>query len=226
MTDEENNTINFLDLTITRKHKKLDINIYRKPTTTDTTIHYKSSHPIQHKLAAYRYLLNRLHNLPLSKEDKQQEMNTILQIAKNNEYPEILINKLNTQIKTKTSIHNKPQITTNNKKWAIFEYSNPIIRKVTKIFKNTDIKISFRPCNITKNIYKTNLETNNTYSNSGIYSLQCNTCKRHYVGQTGRDLAARYSEHTRYIKNNDPKSAYALHILNNRHEFGPIKDTM
>ena len=87
MTDEENNTINFLDLTITRKHKKLDINIYRKPTTTDTTIHYKSNHPIQHKLAAYRYLLNRLHNLPLSKEDKQQEMNTILQIAKNNEYP-------------------------------------------------------------------------------------------------------------------------------------------
>lgn len=153
-------------------------------------------------------------------------MNTILQIAKNNEYPERLINKLNTKIKTTTSIHNIPKIKTNNKKWAIFEYSNPVIRKVTNIFKNTDVKISFRPCNISKNIYRTLQETNNTYSNSGIYSLQCNTCKRHYVGQTGRDLASRCTEHTRYIKNNDPKSAYALHILNNRHEFGPLIDTM
>jgi hypothetical protein len=70
-------------------------------------------------------------------------MNTILQIAKNNEYPERLINKLNTKIKTTTSIHNIPKIKTNNKKWAIFEYSNPVIRKVTNIFKNTDVKISF-----------------------------------------------------------------------------------
>ena len=142
MTEEENNTINFLDLTIIRKHKKLEINIYRKPTTTDNTIHYKSNHPIEHKLAAYRYLLNRLHNLPLSKEDKHQEMNTILQIAKNNEYPERLINKLNTKIKTTTSIHNIPKIKINNKKWAIFEYSNPVIRKETNIFKNTDVKIT------------------------------------------------------------------------------------
>ena len=30
----------------------------------------------------------------------------------------------------------------------------------------------------------------------------------------------------RYIKCNDPQSAYALHILNNRHEYGKITDTM
>ena len=100
-TDELNNTINFLDITITRKKTKLDINIYRKPTTTDTTIHYTSNHPIQHKLAAYRFLLNRLHNLPLSNEHKQKEMNTILHIAQSNRYPIKLINRLNTQIENK-----------------------------------------------------------------------------------------------------------------------------
>jgi len=30
----------------------------------------------------------------------------------------------------------------------------------------------------------------------------------------------------RYIKNNDPRSAYALHMLNCRHEYGNINDTM
>jgi len=30
----------------------------------------------------------------------------------------------------------------------------------------------------------------------------------------------------RYIKSNNPISAYALHILNNRHEYGNLKQTM
>jgi len=45
------------------------------------------------------------------------------------------------------------------------------------------------------------------------------------VGQTNRNLNLRFREHVRYIKNNDPRSAYALHILNCRHEYGNINDT-
>ena len=61
---------------------------------------------------------------------------------------------------------------------------------------------------------------------SGIYALTCNTCKQAYVGQTSRTLKLRYQEHTRYIKNNNPQSAYAQHILQNKHEYGPIDQTM
>jgi len=46
------------------------------------------------------------------------------------------------------------------------------------------------------------------------------------VGQTSRSIRQRYKEHTRYIKNNNPLSAYALHILNNRHEYGHLEKTM
>ena len=44
-----------------------------------------------------------------------------------------------------------------------------------------------------------------------------------YIGQTSRNLKQRYREHIRYIRN---KSAYAQHILQNRHEYGSITDTM
>jgi len=37
-TLESSNTVNFLDLSITRNPTHLNIGIYRKPTTTDTTI--------------------------------------------------------------------------------------------------------------------------------------------------------------------------------------------
>ena len=36
------------------------------------------------------------------------------------------------------------------------------------------------------------------------------------------NLKQRYQEHVRYIRNNDPQSAFAQHILNNQHEYGTI----
>jgi hypothetical protein len=39
------------------------------------------------------------------------------------------------------------------------------------------------------------------------------------------NLKTRFREHIRYIKN-DPQSAYAAHILENRHQFGNIADTV
>jgi hypothetical protein len=47
-----------------------------------------------------------------------------------------------------------------------------------------------------------------------------------YIGQTGLSLKACYIEHHRYIKTNEQKSAYALHTLNNKHEYGPLQSTM
>jgi hypothetical protein len=49
----------------------------------------------------------------------------------------------------------------------------------------------------------------------------------YFVGpETRSNIMSGYQKHIRYIKNNDPRSAYALHILNNRHEYGNIHDTM
>jgi hypothetical protein len=47
-----------------------------------------------------------------------------------------------------------------------------------------------------------------------------------YIGQTSRNLNQRYRERIRYIRNNDPQSAYAQHILQNLHEYVSITDTM
>ena len=42
---EHNNTINFLDLSITKLEHRHKFSIYRKPTTSDTLIHNTSNHP-------------------------------------------------------------------------------------------------------------------------------------------------------------------------------------
>jgi hypothetical protein len=58
-TYEDNGQINFLDLLISRNNSKLEIDIYRKPTTTDTKINYDSNHPTEHKTAAYHDITTR-----------------------------------------------------------------------------------------------------------------------------------------------------------------------
>jgi hypothetical protein len=48
-TYEEHSSRAFLDLTLTRKHTKVEVDIYGKPTTTDTTINFLSNDPVEQK---------------------------------------------------------------------------------------------------------------------------------------------------------------------------------
>jgi hypothetical protein len=192
---EENGNINFLDLNINRKPP---------PTTNDTTINFKSNHPLQHKTAAFRYHITRMHLLPLTAEKKQKEWKIIQHIATKNNFSQNLLQKLKQQI-----IHKGHSQKTNDnyKIWTTFTYYSQQIRKITStnIFKNTNIRIAFRSTNAIKHLTKR--ETTNTttdYDKSGTYKIQCNTCYRSYIGQTKRSLKLRYQEHIRYIKNNNP----------------------
>jgi hypothetical protein len=138
-----------------------------------------------------------------------------------------MIEKLNKKITNKNNNKtNNTQTQQNNQKWVTFEHHNPIIRKITNIFRNTNLNITYRVSNTAQNLLKPHKRDNDTYANSGIYSIKCNTCNKRYIGQTGRSLKTRFVEHCRYRKTNGPKSAYALHILNNSHEYGPIQNTM
>lgn len=51
-------------------------------------------------------------------------------------------------------------------------------------------------------------------------------CDYSYIGPTGKSLGIRCREHVRYFKPNSPISAYASHILKNRHEYASMEKTM
>jgi hypothetical protein len=83
INEELHNQINYLDLNLINKQGHIEMEIYRKPTATDTTINENSCHPNEHKLAAYRSWIHRLRTLPLREVNRQHELNTILNIAAN-----------------------------------------------------------------------------------------------------------------------------------------------
>jgi len=135
-TFEHNNNISFLDLPINRHPIQIEIDIFQKPTTTDTTINYTSNHPTEHKMAAYRYLINRMLSLPLSTERRIAEWQKIRITANNNKFPIYHIPKLITaQIQRKTQVNTTNN--SNNNKWATFTYHSSKVRKITNLFRLT-----------------------------------------------------------------------------------------
>jgi hypothetical protein len=145
-------------------------------------------------------------------------------VARNNGFPEHIIHELKKKL-----ITNKAKATQTNplqkqsNKWITFTFHGPPVHKVTNLFRKTGMKIAFRPTNT---IFQQLTHKPKNINPSGIYKLKCNSCNRAYVGQSGTAISLRHKEHLRYIKNNNPISAYAMHILHNSHQYGPADKTL
>jgi hypothetical protein len=105
-------------------------------------------------------------------------------------------------------------------------YSGTETRKITKLFKYTEIKIAFRTRNITQHIMNPPPTQTDIYGKSGIYQMKCLDCPLKYIGQTGRAFHTRCKEHKQAIRSHNGNSGYSNHILNTGHTYGNITDTM
>jgi hypothetical protein len=161
-------------------------------------------------------------------QNKLEEENIIKHIMTNNQYSEEIFHKTNrNQMKKKGNFQNNTK--DNNKKWATFTYIDRETKRITKIFKTTNLKIAFKTTNTIQN-HLCNLKEPNPrkdpYQKSGIYQLTCKECNQKYIGQTGRTFKIRYNEHINAIKSNKSTSKYVQHILDNQNSYGTIHDTM
>jgi len=172
---------------------------------------------MEQKLAAYRYLMNRMHSLPLNTKDKNKEWNSILHIAKTNGFPCSLISKLNVQITQTISLPPSHNSTPSNpQNWVTFTFHNAMKRKIADLFKNNNIQIIYHTNNTIYGIFKTSSNNTNTYIHSGIYQLQCHTCHLLYRSNRFWHLKQRYKGHIQCITSNNPHSSHAFHILHNK----------
>jgi hypothetical protein len=184
---EINNTLNFLDISISRtnslQHK---FQIFRKSTMTDTTIHNSSNHPNQHKNAAYNTMIYRLIKTPMDQIDYETELNTIKYIAQQNGYSTSFINKTHNCIKNKILnpiTQHKPL-----NKYLTLPYHSSHSQKLANCFRKFDYKIAFSTNNNIKKLLQSHTQTTDNFDKSGVYKLTCNDCPSFYIGQTGRSF--------------------------------------
>jgi hypothetical protein len=102
-----------------REPYHITTNIYRKPTTTDSNILNDSCHPTEQKMAAIRFLYNKMNSYSLTDTNMQTEKDTIQQILINNKYDPSTIGKIK-QGKEKTYRQKQNTERTEGTKWAKF----------------------------------------------------------------------------------------------------------
>lgn len=217
---EINSSINFLDITIKKSENKHDFSIYHKPTHTDTTIHNTSCHPIQHKLASFFSMIHRLVTLPLNKTNFQTELNIIKQIAINNGYSALTIDKiLNKKLYKKAINLVFPTTNENKNNYKVISYIGHISTKIKNFLRNLNINIAFKTNNTLGKHIKNNKSKLNKGNKSGVYKLKCNDCPKVYIGQTGRNFEKRVNEHHASFIKNKTDSNYSNHLLETNHTF-------
>ena len=133
---EQDDALNFLDLTTKKTETKMIYDRYRKPTTSDNIIPNDSCHPSEQKLAAIWYFLNRINTYDLGHAEKQKETEILKQIVYNNKFHTSILSRIRNS-KTKPDSENQ------RKRWTKFTYVGKETRRMTKLFKNTNVRIAF-----------------------------------------------------------------------------------
>jgi hypothetical protein len=218
---EQNNSLNFLDLTITKVDNKHDFQIYRKPTHTDTVIPASSTHPWQHKLAAFHCYAHRLLTVPLSDEHYKMELSNIYHLALSNGYSKSHVDGIicKKRIKMANSLlYAAPSLEPPKRYKASITYVGKLSDKIYKILKSNNVNVAFKTNNTLRFRLCNGKEKVESAKKSGVYKLACDECNKVYVGQTGRSFNTRYKEHVASYRHNHPdKSNFAKHLLENNH---------
>ena len=85
MTTEENNAIDYLDLTLHKQRNKIELSIHRKPTSTTNP-----TTPTSKTMAAFRFYIHRMTMLPITTESRREEWKTIVTMAEKMDTPDTL----------------------------------------------------------------------------------------------------------------------------------------
>jgi len=220
---EKDDRLNFLGLTITKGASELTFEIFRKLTTTDTVIPNISCHPLEQNFAAIRYFANRIHTYNLDHLQKQKETDIVKQIIHNNKYDTSLLNRFGKNTKQRKRHEQEKQ----NQKWVKFTYVGRETRYITKLVRNTSLKVAYTTkSNVGKILEMQKPQEPNKFDKNGVYSLTCQICHKKYVGQTGRPFHVSFREHYRDYKFAKNKSKFAQRIIEEGHAFGPMSDIM
>ena len=143
-------------------------------------------------------------------------MDILYNIFKTNGYPESLLKRLLYSTKAPTNNLNKDSDA------KIIYHTLPNIpnlsNKLVNIFKLNKTKFAFKNMKIIGNFYSNLKNSIDNLSKSNlVYSLECKSCNKQYIGQTSQKLKLRITQHKSDIKCKPNSCALSKHVIENLH---------
>ena len=213
---EENGKIPFLDCLVTRDNNKLRTTIYRKPTHTDRLLDQSSYNPTSHKATTIRTLTRRAQLVCDSPDSLTDE----------NKYLDNVFNKNNYNrdfVRHNTYRNSEPNATNTNATpvtTATIPYIKGTSETIARILQPYNIRVAHKPITTLRQLL-TNVEDKDEPSDrrGAVYKIKCCDCQATYIGETGRNLNVRLTEHKRATRNGDINNHIAEHHLKTNHRI-------
>ena len=203
----------FLDVLIMRSNGKLSFSIYRKPTHSGSYLHFFSNHSDQIKRSVASGLFLRAlricspqhldHELILIREQLSKLgypgwfLDKALSVARSNYYGSSNSASENNDFRSQKLLKVPYDVST-----------DVLLKKLPK--DNVKIICSY-PNKLYNNVINVH-QKEKCETRPGVYKIPCKDCDLLYIGQTGRDLKSRVTEHKNSVRYAQNSSAVFNHV--------------
>ena len=197
---EKDGQIPFLDVNIIRKPDgSIKLRIYRKATHTDQYLMFDSHHPVEHKLSVIRTLLGRNNEIVTEEADKLDEYRHVKAVLKTCKYPTWAIHKVEKQLAENKEAAQKEKKKPNEKKkrgMVVLPYVQGVTERVQRTMRKHGVEAPARPHTTLRQLLVHPKDKIPDDEKCGVvYCVSCLNCSQKYVGETGRKLGTRITEH-------------------------------
>src|SRR5882724_1234909 len=218
--NEENNALNFLDVTILRNNNQLKFKVYRKETNNDRYIDGYSAHSINSRYAAIANFTYRASFMPMDIQEKELELQYIKEVCLKNNLKPSFVDKFTKKYELKKRIMNNTKLLpiSDAKIWTKICYNPGLSIKLETLCKSYQLSPVIYNCNSLGKFLPKLYNSGSTRYAAGVYQLKCLDCNSFYVGQTKVGFCNRFLQHKSAIRNVKPeRSNFADHVISDEH---------
>ena len=194
---EENGKIPFLDCLVSRDENKLRTTIYRKPTHTDRLLDQSSYNPTSHKATTIQTLTRGAQLVCDSTDNLTDETNYLNNVfSKNNCNADFI--RRNTY---KPAEHNGTNANPTPVTTVTIPYIKGTSETIAWILQPYNIRVAHKPITTLRQLLTNVKDKDEPNDRQGaVYKIKCCDCQATYIGETGRNLNTRLTEHKRATK--------------------------
>ncbi|PFX22048.1 hypothetical protein AWC38_SpisGene13437 [Stylophora pistillata] len=197
---EENGKLPFLDCLVSHNDNSLRTTVYRKPTHTDRLLDESSYNPTSHKATTIRTLTRRAQLVCDSTDSLSDENKYLHRVFTKNNYNNDFIRR-NTHRPTTTTETNDTATPTTT---ATIPYIKGMSENISRILLPFNIRVAHKPITTLRQLLTNVKDKDEPRNRQGtIYKINCSDCQASYIGETGRNLTTRLTEHRRATRKGD-----------------------
>ncbi len=219
--DEIEGKLPFLDVEVTRNESYFSTDIYRKEIASNIILHYHSYHAKTQKIGLIYFFVHRAVKICSSPMSLAREIDFLKRNFLDHSYPIKIINKhfskAISKFKTPKPVNSEKK---EYKAFFSFPYTGNDNSNFKRVCNNAQIMVGQTPGNKIINMranYKEKILPMN--QSNIVYRINCMQCDKSYIGETGRSLKTRLSEHVRATKYKDSNYATFSHSLETGHSM-------